>query len=129
MNGNKALLDSNIIIYLSKGMLDAENILIKYDAIFVSIITYMEVLGYKFENPEDEYLIREFLNQFETIQIDLEIADYVISIRQHKKIKLPDAIIFASAKLNDCDLLTYNIRDFRNIDPNVAVLKPDEFPH
>ena len=124
MNGNKVLLDSNIIIYLSKGSLDIDEILIDYDEFFISIITYMEVLGFQFDNQEGKELIEQLLEQFVIIHLDMEIAQEVISIKQKKKIKLPDAIIFATAKKNDCDLMTHNIDDFKNIDETVKIVKP-----
>lgn len=124
MNGKKVLLDSNIIIYLSKGSLDVDEILIDYDEFFISIITYMEVLGFQFDNQEEKELIEQLLAQFVIIQLGMEIAKEVISIKQKKKIKLPDAIIFATAKKNDCDLMTYNVDDFKNIDETVKIVKP-----
>jgi predicted nucleic acid-binding protein len=125
MNGKKVLLDSNIIIYLSKGSLDVDEILIDYDEFFISIITYMEVLGFQFDNQKEQELIEQCLEQFVIIHVDSEIAQEVISIRQKKKIKLPDAIIFATAKKNDCDLMTYNVDDFKNIDETIKIVKPE----
>lgn len=43
MSGNRALLDSNIIILASKEKIDIEKLFENYDTFFVSIITYMEV--------------------------------------------------------------------------------------
>ena len=125
MNGDKVLLDSNIIIYLSKGSLDIDKILIDYDEFYISIITYMEVLGYQFENQKEKELIEQLLDQFEILHLDMEIAKEVISIKQKKKIKLPDAIIFATAKKNECDLMTYNVQDFINIDRKTNIIKPE----
>jgi len=125
MNGKKALLDSNIIIYLSQGKLDVDEILSEYNEFFISIITYMEVLGYQFENQDEKELIEQLLDQFEIIQLDMEIAKEVILIKQTKKIKLPDAIIFATAKMNDCNLMTNNVDDFKNIDEKVKIIKPE----
>jgi len=53
MNGNSALLDSNILIYLSKNELPF-SILDQFAALFVSVISYMEVLGYRFSNSKEE---------------------------------------------------------------------------
>lgn len=125
MNGKKVLLDSNIIIYLSKDLLDIDEILIDYDEFFISIITFMEVLGYQFEDQDEEKLIIQLLDQFEIIHLNMEIAQEVISIKQKKKIKLPDAIIFATSKKNDCDLMTRNTDDFKNIDETVKIVKPE----
>ncbi len=53
MNGNSALLDSNILIYLSKNELPFP-ILDQFEALFISVISYMEVLGYRFSNSKGE---------------------------------------------------------------------------
>lgn len=39
MSGTKALLDSNVIIYASQGVIDAEKLLSASEGYFVSIIT------------------------------------------------------------------------------------------
>lgn len=115
MSGNKkALLDSNIIIYLSKNMLDINKTLGEYEHLYISIITYMEVLGYKFDSHEEKALITEIINTFDIINTDQKIADRVIEIRAKSKIKLPDAIILATAQLLEADLITNNVSDFEN---------------
>jgi len=45
VTGNKALFDSNVIIYLSKRQIPV-SFLDQFDALFISVITYMEILGY-----------------------------------------------------------------------------------
>ena len=124
MNGNKVLFDSNIIIYASKGLIDIQKILNEYSEYFISIITYMEVLGYNFVNNEEKEVIEEILNNFTILNVDLEIANIVINIKCTKKIKIPDAIILATAKHHDLELLTLNTDDFKNIDSSVKVVKP-----
>lgn len=124
MSGRKVLLDSNIIIYLSKGLLDIENIFEKYDELYISIITYMELLGFRFTNKKELTLIKELLNYFEIINLNSEIAEDVIAIKQKKKIKLPDAIIWATAKFIGSDLLTRNIKDFLDISKDVNIVNP-----
>jgi rRNA-processing protein FCF1 len=52
MSGNKAILDTNTIIFASKQQLDIEKLLVKYDYFYVSVITYMEVYGYDFANKK-----------------------------------------------------------------------------
>jgi predicted nucleic acid-binding protein len=41
-----------------------------------------------------------------------------------QKIKLPDAIIYATAKLTQSDLITRNTQDFQNIDEEVKIVNP-----
>ena len=124
MSGTTVILDSNIIIYLSKGILHEKILLEKYQNFYVSIITYIEVLGYNFETKEEKNLIEQLLDTFDIIPIDMSIATIAIEIRQRKKIKLPDALILATAKKYNAELLTYNITDFANTDATISVIKP-----
>jgi len=50
-----ALFDSNIIIYLSKREVPL-SFLDQFDEHYISVITYMEVLGYQFRDSKDEVL-------------------------------------------------------------------------
>ena len=129
MNGNKAILDSNLLIFLSKEMIDRKKLYSRYDEFCVSIITYMEVYAFDFPNKnEKDSLDRTFAN-LEIIEINREIADQAIIYRKNKikKIKLPDAIILASAKYTNADLLTDDWDDFQNIDSSVIVKDLDDF--
>ncbi len=119
MNGNSVLLDSNIIIYLSKREIPL-SFLDQFDEHCISIITYMEVLGYQFREPKEEAFIREMLEVFGILYIDQTIADMTIKIRKEFRIKLPDAIIAATAKVSNLHLATKNIDDFKNIDIQIA---------
>jgi len=119
MNGNSALLDSNIIIYLSKREVPL-SFLDQFDEHFISVITYMEVLGYQFRNSKEEEFIREMVEVFRILFIDQKVADMAIKIRKKCRIKLPDAIIAATAtSLNLC-LVTRNIHDFEKVEIQIA---------
>ena len=119
MNGNSVLLDSNIIIYLSKREIPL-SFLDQFDEHYISIITYIEVLGYQFRDPKEEEFIREMLGVFSILYIDQTIANMAIKIRKEIRIKLPDAIIAATAKVSNLYLATRNIDDFKNIDIQIA---------
>ena len=121
MNGNSALLDSNIIIYLSKNELPF-TVFDKFDKLLISVISYMEVLGFKFRNNEEENFVKELIELFEVQFIDQDIADKVIKIRKQNRIRLPDAIIAATAAVDNLCLVTRNIEDFKNI--NITILNP-----
>ena len=83
MNGNSALLDSNIIIYLSKNELPF-TVFDKFDNLLISVISYMEVLGFKFRNNEEENFVKELIDLFEVQFIDQAIAEKVIEIKETK---------------------------------------------
>lgn len=125
MNGIKALFDSNTLIYASQGKLDLSTYLYRYNHWSISLITYMEVLGYPFQNTDEEKLIREILQSFETLPITQTIAEQVILLRKRIKIKLPDAIIWATAYTEEFDLITYNAKDFSKLEPTIAVVVPE----
>jgi hypothetical protein len=110
--------------YCSNGFLDVDVAFEKYDSFCISIITYIEVLGYHFENSEEKEYIEELLDSFQIVDVDYSIAELVIPIRERKKIKLPDAIIYATAKLTQSDLITRNTQDFQNIDEEVKIVNP-----
>ena len=121
MNGNSALFDSNILIYLSKKELQFK-VFDKFDKLFISVISYMEVLGFKFRSNEEENFVKELTDLFEVQFIDQNIAEKVIEIRKQNCIKLPDAIIAATAAVDNLCLVTRNIEDFKNI--NITLLNP-----
>ena len=114
MSGNSALFDSNIIIYLSKREIPL-SFLDQFDNHYISVITYMEVLGYRFRDAKEEKFIKEMLEVFHILYIDQKIADMVIQIRREVRIRLPDAIIAATAKTANLYLVTRNIEDFRKV--------------
>ena len=129
MSGNKIILDTNIIIFASKQIIDFRKILEKSDNLYVSIITYMEVYGYEFENPMEKEAIDLFFEGLEVIEINSEVAEQVILYRKNKnkKIKLPDAIILATAKCLNAELITDDWDDFQGIDDDVIISKVDKF--
>jgi len=127
MSGNKAILDSNLLIFLSKEMIDRGKLYSRYDEFCVSIITYIEVYAFDFPDKTQKEFLDETFANLEIIEINQEIADQAVIYRKNKlkKIKLPDAIILASAKYANADLLTDDWDDFQNIDSSVNILNLD----
>lgn len=129
MSGSKALLDSNVIILASKEEIDIELLLSAYDEFHVSTITFMEVYGFEFANPDEEDLINDIFANLEITEVNVKIAKQAIIYRKNKikKIKLPDAIILATAKYIGAELITDDWDDFINIDNSIVIKKLDEF--
>jgi predicted nucleic acid-binding protein len=129
MSGTKALLDTNVIILLSKQGIDVDSLLASYDEFYVSIITYMETYGYEFKNSDEKDIIDAFFELVEVVDVNQSIAQNVIVYKTAKKrkIKLPDAIILATAKYLGADLLSDDWDDFINIDGDVNVRNIDVF--
>ena len=124
MNGNKGLLDSNVIIDASKGIVSIQDIVYEYDYLYTSIISYIETLGYNYIDSDEKEIVTQILNSIEIVDINKEIADIAIDYRKIKKIKLPDALVLATARYLKADLLTSDISDFQNIDESVNIVGP-----
>ena len=106
----QVLFDTNILIDYLLGIQEARTELKLYSDPCISIITKMEILVGTSEQNEE--ITREFLSNFTVIELNYEIADISIKIRKETKIKLPDAIIWATAKYCNTLLVTRNIKDF-----------------
>jgi len=88
MSGNNILIDSNIIIYLSKGTLSIDEVFEENSHYYISLITYMEILSYNFTSKSEEEFIKNLLSLFEVIDISKEIAQNVILLKKIRKIKI-----------------------------------------
>ncbi|MGN6248483.1 MAG: type II toxin-antitoxin system VapC family toxin, partial [Ginsengibacter sp.] len=66
-------------------------------------------------NDEDLSLINDFISESVVFGLTEDIIQRTISLRKSKKIKLPDAVIAATALENNLQLLTLNVKDFKNI--------------
>jgi len=111
------VLDSNTIVYLSKELICLDDVFDDNEEYGISVITYMEVLGYHFESTKEKEFIEELLSYLTIIYIDETIAQKVIELKREKKIKLPDAIICATAMVNNSLLISNDIRlkNIRNL--------------
>jgi predicted nucleic acid-binding protein len=124
MTGNEAILDSNVIIDVVRKVIDIEKSIFQYKRVYISLITYIEVLGYNFKDEDEKIITKQILGMFEILNPDIEIADLTISYRKMKKIKIPDAIILATARKMNAKLITSNKIDFTNIDEKVTIIEP-----
>jgi predicted nucleic acid-binding protein len=124
MSGNRLLLDTNILIYLSKKELNLEDFASENDVLYISVITLMEAKGYLYSNIKEEIIIDELCKNLIKVYITDKVIDTVITLRKKHKIKLPDAIILSTAIENDLKLITRNSKDFEAADSNNLVVNP-----
>ena len=115
----KALLDTNILIDYLNGVAAAREEIGRYESPMISPITWMEVMvGVK----DNEYQpVRSFLSRFSQVSIDANVAKIAVSIRRDHKMRLPDAIIWASARRENALLVSRNTKDFPADAPDVRV--------
>ncbi len=114
MSGSSVLVDTNILIYLFKGN---ERIyeLLRDREIWVSFITEMELLAFEGHSATELQTIKKFLAQCKIVDINRSIKDTAIDIRKANNVKLPDAIIAATAHYLSIPLLTAD-KGFNAID-------------
>jgi predicted nucleic acid-binding protein len=115
----KALFDTNILIDYLNGIPQARDELSLYDERGISIISWMEVMAGS--NGDVEQATRAFLTGFALIGLTAPIADRAVVLRRKRRIKLPDAIIEASAQAHHMLLVTRNTEDFEADSPSVRV--------
>lgn len=115
----KALIDTNILIDFLRGVPEAKRELDLYENPLISLITWIEVMAGT--TPETEGPARAFLATFELVEIDARIAERTVQIRKANRLRLPDALIAATAQIHQCLLVTRNVRDFDPAEPDIRM--------
>jgi hypothetical protein len=110
MSGNKYLLDTNFILGILKRdplvLAEVSSRQLHVSECSYSAITRMELLGFHSITREEESLIKQKLDRLTYLPLTEMIENVAIDLRQTRKIKLPDAIIAATALCFDSELLT-----------------------
>ena len=121
--GKTYLLDANAVIDFCANLLpDNQRQLIATiidEEPTISVVNKIELLS-RNETPPS---IHAFLSTADVIPLDDEVVIQTIALRKKHKIKLPDAIIAATAILQKRTLITRNIQDFSNI-KGLRILNP-----
>ena len=92
----------------------------------VSVITKIEVLGFN-DSSDSMMLLNDFFNDAIVLNISDAVVDKAIELRKTHKIKLPDALIAATALVENCSIITRNVSDFINID-GLNTIDPHHLP-
>ena len=116
----KALFDSNILIDYLNGYDEAAAELARHRDRLISVITWMEVLVGARSDEEAE-IIELFLRDFVVIPLTRAVARGAVEIRQVHRLRLPDAIVWSSARSESALLVTRNTKDFPIAEPGVRV--------
>ena len=105
-----ALFDTCILIDYLRGIPQARTECDRHSDRAISVISWMEVMAGA--TPANEDQTRAFLLNFYLLPLTPVAAERAVTIRRSNKIKLPDAIIQATAELDRRILITRNTRDF-----------------
>ena len=109
------LLDTNVISKYFCNQLDIKSTLLIDDIIpEISIITQIELLSWANFSTEEISIINEFISDTIIHELNSNFVDETIRLRRRFKIKTPDAIIAATAIVNDLHLISLD-SNFQNI--------------
>jgi predicted nucleic acid-binding protein len=116
----EAVFDTNILIDYLLGRDEAQQEFDRYSRRGISIVTWMELqIGSKTEAEAD--VIDLFLREFRVIEISRQVARRAAEIRRRTRVRLPDAIIWATAQMESAQLVTRNTKDFPKDDPAIRI--------
>lgn len=104
----KLLLDTNTIVDFLKQKGDAfdlSSIFLQHDC-FVSVIVKLELLKYPDITSDEEHAVIEFLQLVPIMPLNEAIENETIALSRSTKLKLPDAIIGATAIVYEAAVVT-----------------------
>ncbi len=114
--GQGYLIDSNTAIDYHDDKLPAPGgNLIDNTPVQISVIARMELLSWPKANEQQIKILRQFINESPIHNLDEPIILKAIEIRKANSIKLPDAIIAATAIVYNLILVTRNTTDFKKV--------------
>jgi len=127
--GTPYLIDTNVIIDYFENRLPSSKVawleqVIDEESCAISIINRIELFSFKVMS-EDQAKLVDFTDRCALIRLTDEIAERTALLRQSVKIKLPDAIVAATALQYQLILVTRNTSDFKNI-PSLTVFNPHD---
>ena len=110
------LIDTNAVIdYLDNKLPNNSANLIDRTDTQISVITRMELLSWHKATSRQIQVLQEFINSSTVVGLEEKVILKAIDIRKNYRLKLPDAIIAATALANGFALISHNISDFKNI--------------
>lgn len=96
MSGNRLFVDTNIILYFFKGETEVVDLIADKD-LLVSVISEIELLSFPKLTSGEEEKVKEFMENCTVIDLKPEVKQLTIEFRKKYRLKLPDAVIVASA--------------------------------
>ncbi|MDX2128895.1 MAG: type II toxin-antitoxin system VapC family toxin [Chloroherpetonaceae bacterium] len=121
------LWDTNIVIQFLAGSFPENARLfltsISNEEPSLSVVTQIVALSFNFFSINDELIMNSFIDGSKIIPLNDSIILRTIELRKSIRIKLPDAIIAATALVYDFVLITRNTSDFKNIE-GINLLNP-----
>lgn len=105
MSGSRILLDTNVALYLLRGDRSAADALAGQE-VYISFITRMELLSKPRMTRTEIKQVDAFVQEWPMVEMNRSIMESAIVLRRDHGLKIPDAIIGATAIYLDLTLLT-----------------------
>jgi hypothetical protein len=116
----KAVFDTNILVDYLNGIDRAVDELQHYSHRLISQITWMEIMvGCR--TAKEEKAVRGFLETFDVVPLEAKVAESAVMLRRSNRLKLPDAVILATAECRQALLVTRDSQDFPVDGPGIRV--------
>jgi predicted nucleic acid-binding protein len=121
------LIDTNAIIEFLGGILPQSGSywiqsIVDANDFSISVINQIELLSYN-GTPDEMSVLTDFINFSTIIGLTEDVVNKTIELRRQFRIKLPDAVIAATALLHNLTVITRNESDFNHID-GLNVINP-----
>ena len=117
------IIDSNLLIYSASEEYSYLRMLLRNSDVYISTFSKVEVLGYHKITQNDKIYFEALFRRLSQISISDEILNKAIELRQIKRMSSGDAIIAATAIVNNATLFTRNVNDFDFI-TNINIENP-----
>ena len=109
MNGKRYLLDTNAVIQLLAGNPSLIKMVEDSDFLAISVISKLEFLSYPDLTEDEKNAFSELLEDltvFDLMASDSALMHEAVAMRIDGGLKLPDAVIAATALVNGCEVIT-----------------------
>ena len=84
-------------------------------ALFVSVVTELELLSYPRLTEEDMAEIAQLLASMVVFPLESRLVHLAAALRRQYRLKTPDSVVAATALLTRTTLVTRNVQDFQAI--------------
>jgi predicted nucleic acid-binding protein len=116
----KAVIDSDVLIDFLQGLDAAATEINRYDDPCYSVVSWIEVM-IGADSDAERFAAETLFESMRRIELSAEIARRAVELRRLLRLKIPDAIVLATADKEGCILVTRNAKDFDPDDPRIRV--------